>query len=115
MPKVYNIQNASLTEDDLLLAARQNILTVGEVLSYYTGEVKLARVLEELEDSGDIHRWSVDCRCSDEDLEQSIIESFDNKANLRVYRMIDDLAVRASISIGNNRLFMHLDVLPSEE
>ena len=99
------------TEDELIEIAKQNAWTVGDVLSNCTGEVKLTRIIEELEDSGDIDRWSRDCRCSNKDMINILIDSWDDPARLTVHRMLADTAVKCTITVlGNKRLYMQLGV-----
>ena len=67
MTRLYD-RTYDITEDELIKASTRNSWTVGDVLSAYTGQVKLFRIFEELEDNGDLKTWAIDCNCSEEDI-----------------------------------------------
>lgn len=99
------------TEDELIEISKHNGWTVGEVLSNYTGEVKLARIVEELDDMGDIKRWAADCRCSADELTDLLIDYWDDPANLTIHKMLPNNSVRCTIRIcGDKRLYLQLNV-----
>ena len=115
MPRLYD-RTYSITEDELIEASKQNGWTVGDVLSAYTGQVKLFRIFEELEDNGDLKTWAVDCNCSEEDVYNMLIECFDDKANMCVYSHLQGAEVRCTITLKNKkRLYLYLPVSSSNE
>ena len=59
MTRLYD-RTYDITEDELIKASNRNSWTVGDVLSAYTGQVKLFRIFEELEDSGNLKTWAID-------------------------------------------------------
>lgn len=114
MPRIKD-NSSPRTEDELIYASKHNTWTVGDVLSNYTGEIKLARILEELSDNGDLHRWAIDCGISDKEMQSVIIEAYDDLANLRIYRMLPGLSVRCTITLLNKyTLYMQLGVASDE-
>ena len=115
MPRLYD-RTYGITEDELIEASKQNSWTVGDVLSAYTGQVKLFRIFEELEDNGDLKTWSIDCRCSEEDVYDMLMESFDEKANMCIYGHLLDAEVRCTITLKNKkRLYLYLPVASNNE
>ena len=115
MPRLYD-RTYGITEDELIEASKQNSWTVGDVLSAYTGQVKLFRIFEELEDNGDLKTWAIDCRCSEEDIYNMLIESFDDKAKMCIYGHLRDAEVRCTITLKNKkRLYLYLPVSLSNE
>ena len=115
MPRLYDM-TYGITEDELIEASKQNSWTVGDVLSAYTGQVKLFRIFEELEDNGDLKTWAIDCRCSEEDIYNMLIESFDDKANMCIYGHLRDAEVRCTITLKNKkRLYLYLPVASNNE
>lgn len=115
MPRLYD-RTYNITEDELIEASKQNSWTVGDVLSAYTRQVKLLRIFEELEDNGDLKTWSIDCNCSEEDIHNMLIESFDDKANMCIYGHLRDAEVRCTITLKNKkRLYLYLPVSSENE
>lgn len=115
MPKLYD-RTYGVTEDELIRAAKENSWTVGDVLSAYTGQIKLFRIFEELEDNGDIRIWANDNSCSEDNIKSVLMESFDEKANLHVYGHLRDVDVRCTMSIGDYYLlYFFISVAPSNE
>ena len=115
MPRLYD-RTYGITEDELIEASKQNSWTVGDVLSAYTGQVKLFRIFEELKDNGCLKTWAIDCRCSEEDIYNMLIESFDDKANMCIYGHLRDAEVRCTITLKNKkRLYLYLPVSSSNE
>ncbi len=115
MPKLYN-RTYRVTEDELIRAAKENSWTVGDVLSAYTGQIKLSRIFEELEDNDDIRAWANDNSCSEDDIKSALIESFDKKANFHVYDHLRDVDVRCIMNIGNYYLlYFFISVVPSNK
>ena len=114
MPRLYDrIQPA--TEDDLIKVSKENSWSVGDVLSAYTHQIKIARVFEELEDNGDLDRWSEECGYTKNKLVTLLMNCYNDLANLKVYRHLRDTDVRATITIRGKVLHMFLDVLPSDD
>ena len=115
MPRLYD-RTYGITEDELIEASEQNSWTVGDVLSAYTGQVKLFRIFEELEYSGNLKTWAIDCNCSEEDIYNMLIESFDDKANMCIYGHLRDAEVRCTITLKNKRrLYLYLHVTSDNE
>lgn len=115
MPILYD-RTYGITEDELIKASSQNSWTVGDVLSAYTGQVKLFRIFEELKDNGDLKTWAIDCNCSEEDIYNMLIESFDDKANMCIYGHLRDAEVRCTITLKNKRrLYLYLPVTSDNE
>ena len=115
MPRLYD-RTYNITEDELIKASEQNSWTVGDVLSAYTGQVKLFRIFEELEDNGDLKTWAIDCRCSEEDVYNMLIECFDDKSNMCVYSHLQGAEVRCTITLKNKkRLYFYLPVSSENE
>lgn len=115
MPRLYD-RTYNITEDELIKASEQNSWTVGDVLSAYTGQVKLFSIFEELEDNGDLKIWAIDCRCSEEDVYDMLMESFDEKANMCIYGHLRDTEVRCTITLKNKkRLYLYLPVSSENE
>lgn len=113
MTKLYD-RTYGVTEDELLNAAKENSWTVGDVLSAYTGQVKLFRVIEELSDNGDLDTWSIDCRCTPKELEHTLINEYDNIANLHVYGHLRGTEVRCTITLSDGTmLYMFMPVKES--
>lgn len=115
MPRLYD-RTYNITEDELIKASEQNSWTVGDVLSAYTRQVKLFRIFEELKDNGCLKTWAVDCNCSEEDVYNMLIESFDDKANMCVYSHLQGAEVRCTITLKNKkRLYLYLPVSSENE
>jgi len=115
MPKLYD-RTYRVTEDELIRAAKENSWTVGDVLSAYTGQTKLFRIFEELEDNGDIRVWANDNSCSEDDIKSALTDSFDKKANLHVYDHLRDVDVRCTMNIGNHYLlYFFISIAPSNK
>jgi hypothetical protein len=100
MPRLYDRSNGA-TEDELIEASYKNSWTVGDVLSLYTGQVKLFRIFEELSDSGNISVWAADCHCTEQEMRGTLMSSFDDKANLCVYGHLSGAEVRCTITLRN--------------
>ena len=115
MTRLYD-RTYDITEDELIKASEQNSWTVGDVLSAYTGQVKLFRIFEELEDNGDLKTWAIDCNCSEEDIYNMLMESFDDKANMCIYGHLRGAEVRCTITLKNKkRLYLYLPVSSENE
>ena len=115
MPRLYD-RTYGITEDELIKASSQNSWTVGDVLSAYTGQVKLFRIFEELKDNGDLKTWANDCNCSEDHIYNMLIESFDDKANMCIYGHLRDAEVRCTITLKNKRrLYLYLPVTSYNE
>lgn len=115
MPRLYD-RTYGITEDELIEASKKNSWTVGDVLSAYTGQVKLFRIFEELEDNCDLKTWSIDCNCSEKDIYNMLIESFDDKANMCIYCHLRDAEVRCTITLKNKkRLYLYFHVASNNE
>lgn len=115
MPKLYD-RAYGVTEEELIEASKLNSWTVGDVLSAYTGQVKLTRVFEELEDNGDIEAWSIDNHCSEQEMHNSLINFYDDAANLRVYGHLRGVEVRCVVVLQNKMtLYMYMPVKDSKD
>ena len=114
MPKLYD-RTYGVTEDELIKASKRNAWAVGDVLSAYTGQVKLSRIFEELEDNGDLKVWAKDCHCSEQEMYDMLINCFDDRANMRVYGCLHDVEVRCTITVNDNTIFLFLPVSKSEK
>ena len=111
MPRLYD-RTYGVTEDELIKASENNSWAVGDVLSAYTGQVKLFRIFEELEDNGDLKTWAIDCNCSEEYVYDMLMESFDDKANMCIYGHLRGAEVRCTITLKNKkRLYLYLPVI----
>jgi len=111
MPKLYD-RTYGITEDELIIASKRNSWTVGDVLSAYTGQVKLTRIFEELYDSGDIDRWAIDNHCFKQEMYNSIVDSFDERAHIRVYGHLHGYEVRCVVTLMNGatlHMYIHTD------
>ena len=113
MPRLHD-NTGLLTEDELIQVAKNNMWDVGDVLSNMTGQVKLPRVMEELDDGGQLDQWADDYGCSKEDIYEMLIEAFDDKANLRVHRLLDNAAVRCTMDVLGKKFYFCLDVMPED-
>lgn len=113
MPKLYD-RTYGITEDELIKASMENSWTIGDVLSAYTGQVKLVRIFEDLEDNGVINAWATECHCSREEMRNMLIESFDDKANMCIYGHLYNAEVRCTITLKDKvRIHLYLPVSQS--
>ena len=115
MPRLYD-RTKPVTEDDLIKAALNNEWTVGDVLSAYTGQVKVSRVFEELEDNGDIDAWAREHNCSSQEMYSLLMDSFDDRANIRIFGHLRGAEVRCVITLINgDRLHLYLPAVEEYE
>ena len=115
MPKLYD-KTYGVTEDELIQAAIDNSWTVGDVLSAYTGQVKLFRIFEELNDNGDIEIWSRDCHYSEQSMNDLLMDSLDDKANLKVYGHLRGVEVRCTMTLKEgSRIYLYLPIANTNE
>ena len=115
MPRLYD-RTHGFTEEDLIKVSKLNSWTVGDVLSAYTGQVKIFRIFEELRDNGDLRRWSLDNHCSEKEMYDNLMNFFDDKSNMRIYGHLHDAEVRCIVTLCNgSRIYLYLPVKPDNE
>lgn len=113
MPRLHD-NTELLSEDDLIQVSKRNLWDVGDVLSNITGQIKIPRIMEELDDSGYIDQWANDYGYSKEDVYDMLIKAYDDKANLKVHRMLDGASVRCTMDVLGRVFYFCLDVLPED-